>query len=43
VRSTDASTIVIASLVLAIAALTAALLPARRAATVRPTDALRFE
>jgi ABC-type lipoprotein release transport system permease subunit len=43
VRATDATTIVMATLLLTIASLTAALLPARRAATVRPTEALRFE
>ena len=43
VRAVDATTIAMASLLLTIAALTAALVPARRAATVRPTEALRFE
>jgi predicted permease len=43
VRAADVTTIAMASLLLTIAALTAALVPARRAATVRPTDALRFE
>jgi len=43
VQALDARTIAAASLVLALAALAAAMLPAWRAASVSPTEALRFE
>ncbi|MES1257450.1 MAG: FtsX-like permease family protein, partial [Acidobacteriota bacterium] len=43
VRSTDPSAIAAATLLLTSAALGAALIPARRASVVNPTDALRFE
>ena len=43
VKATDPFTIAAATLLLAGAALGAALIPAYRAATVNPTDALRFE
>ena len=43
VRAFDAPTIVLASGVLAAVALAAAMLPAWRAASVSPTDALRLE
>jgi ABC-type lipoprotein release transport system permease subunit len=43
VQALDAPTIAAASLVLALVALAAAMLPAWRAASVSPTDALRFE
>jgi ABC-type antimicrobial peptide transport system permease subunit len=43
VKPTDPVTILAATLVLCSTALGAALIPARRAATVSPTDALRFE
>jgi len=43
VKATDPMTILMATLVLCSAALGAALIPARRASAVNPTDALRFE
>jgi predicted permease len=43
VKPTDATAIAAATLLLTSAALGAALIPARRAAAVNPTDALRFE
>lgn len=43
VKPTDPAMIAIASLILCSAALGAALIPARRASTVNPTEALRFE
>ena len=43
VKPTDPATIAAATLVLCSAALGAALIPAHRASTVNPTDALRFE
>ncbi|MEO8660307.1 MAG: FtsX-like permease family protein, partial [Bryobacteraceae bacterium] len=43
VKPTDPLTIAAATLVLASAALAAALIPARRASTLNPTDALRFD
>jgi predicted permease len=43
VKSTDTATIAAAASILGAAALVAALIPARRAATVNPTEALRFE
>jgi ABC-type antimicrobial peptide transport system permease subunit len=43
VKPTDPVTILAATLVLCSTALAAALIPARRASTVNPTDALRFE
>lgn len=43
VRPTDVTTIAAASLLLAVVALGAALVPAYRASTVNPVDALRFE
>ena len=43
VQALDAPTIAVASLVLALVALAAAMLPAWRAASVSPTEALRFE
>ena len=43
VKPTDPVTILAATLVLCSTALAAALIPARRAAAVSPTDALRFE
>ena len=43
VKPTDPSAIAAATLLLAAAALGAALIPAYRASTVNPTDALRFE
>ena len=43
VKPTDPLTIVIATLALCTAALAAALIPARRASGVNPTEALRFE
>jgi len=43
VHALDAPTIAVASLVLALVALAAAMLPAWRAASVSPTEALRFE
>ena len=43
VVATDPLTISAASLVLCLAAVAAALVPARRASSVNPTDALRFE
>ena len=43
VKPTDPVAIAAATLVLCAAALGAALIPARRASTVNPTDALRFE
>jgi predicted permease len=43
VRPTDPSAIAVATLLLTSAALVAALIPAHRAATVNPTEALRFE
>ena len=43
VRPTDPITILVAILVLCSTALGAALIPARRASSVNPTDALRFE
>ena len=42
-KPTDPETIVVATLVLCSAALGAALVPARRASAVNPTEALRFE
>jgi predicted permease len=43
VKPTDPATIAVATLVLCSAALGAALVPARRASAVNPTEALRFE
>jgi ABC-type antimicrobial peptide transport system permease subunit len=43
VQALDAPTIVMASAMLALVALAAAMLPAWRAASISPTDALRFE
>ena len=43
VRAVDAPTIAVATVLLALVALGAAFLPARRAASVSPTDALRLE
>jgi predicted permease len=43
VKPTDPATIAVATLFLSAAALGAALIPARRASTLNPTDALRFE
>jgi ABC-type antimicrobial peptide transport system permease subunit len=43
VEPTDPATIAIAALILCSAALSAALIPARRASAVNPTEALRFE
>ncbi|MCW5978410.1 MAG: ABC transporter permease [Bryobacteraceae bacterium] len=43
IRPTDPATIGIATLILCSATLGAALIPARRASAVHPTDALRFE
>ena len=43
VKPTDPVTMVMATLVLCSTALGAALIPARRASAVNPTDALRFE
>ncbi|HYZ84757.1 MAG TPA: FtsX-like permease family protein, partial [Bryobacteraceae bacterium] len=43
IKPTDPATIALATLVLCSAALGAALLPARSASTVNPTEALRFE
>jgi len=43
VKPTDPSSIAAATLLLTSAALAAALIPAYRASTVSPTDALRFE
>jgi ABC-type antimicrobial peptide transport system permease subunit len=43
VKPTDPLTVLVATLVLCSTALGAALIPARRAAAVSPTDALRFE
>jgi len=43
VKPADPVTILAATLVLCSTALVAALIPARRASTVNPTDALRFE
>jgi predicted permease len=43
VKPTDPLTVATATLVLGSAALTAALIPARRASTLNPTDALRFD
>jgi ABC-type antimicrobial peptide transport system permease subunit len=43
VKPTDPVTIIAATLVLCSTALGAALIPARRASAVNPTDALRFE
>jgi putative ABC transport system permease protein len=43
VTATDPVTITVATLLLAAAALGAALIPAYRASTVNPTDALRAE
>src|SRR5262249_40546814 len=43
IRPTDPLTILVATLVLCSTALGAALIPARRASSVSPTDALRFE
>jgi ABC-type antimicrobial peptide transport system permease subunit len=43
IEPTDPPTIAIATLILCSAAMAAALIPARRASAVNPTDALRFE
>jgi predicted permease len=43
VKPTDPATIAIATLILCSAAVSAALIPARRASAVNPTEALRFE
>ncbi|HEU0141302.1 MAG TPA: FtsX-like permease family protein [Bryobacteraceae bacterium] len=43
IKPTDPATIAVATLILCSAALGAALIPARRASTVNPTEALRFE
>ena len=43
IKPTDPATILAATLVLCSTALGAALIPARRASVVSPTDALRFE
>ena len=43
VKPTDPATIAVATLILCSAALGAALIPARRASAVNPTEALRFE
>jgi predicted permease len=43
IKPTDQATIAIATLILCSAALCAALIPARRASAVSPTEALRFE
>jgi ABC-type antimicrobial peptide transport system permease subunit len=43
VKPTDAGTIAVAALILCLTALGAALIPAHRASTVNPTEALRFE
>src|SRR5882724_1953928 len=43
VKPTDPATIAVATLVLCLAALGAALIPARRASAVNPIEALRFE
>lgn len=43
VKPTDASTIIVATLVLALTGLVAALIPAYRASSIDPTEALRFE
>ena len=43
IKPTDPSTIVIATFILCSATLGAALIPARRASAVNPTEALRFE
>lgn len=43
VKPTDPVTILVATLVLSSTALGAALIPARRASAVNPTEALRFE
>jgi ABC-type lipoprotein release transport system permease subunit len=43
VKPTDPVTIGIAALILCCTALTAALIPARRASAIHPMDALRFE
>lgn len=43
IKPTDPATIAAATLVLCLAALGATLIPARRASTVNPTEALRFE
>ncbi len=43
IKPTDPITIATATLILCLAALGAALIPARRASAVNPTDALRFE
>jgi putative ABC transport system permease protein len=43
VTATDPATIAITTLLLALAALGAALIPAYRASTVNPTDALRAD
>ena len=43
IKPTDAATIAVATVILCLATLCAALIPARRASTVNPTEALRFE
>jgi ABC-type lipoprotein release transport system permease subunit len=43
VRPVDGPTITVASTLLALVAIAAAMLPAWRAASVSPTEALRFE
>jgi ABC-type lipoprotein release transport system permease subunit len=43
VRPTDPATIAMAALILCSATIGAALIPARRASVLNPTDALRFE
>jgi ABC-type lipoprotein release transport system permease subunit len=43
IQPTDPATIATATLILCAATLGAALIPARRASTVNPTEALRFE
>ena len=43
IKPTDPATIAVATLILCSATLGAALVPARRASAVNPTEALRFE
>jgi len=43
VKPTDPVTMAVATLILCFTAVGAALIPARRASAVNPTDALRFE